>query len=70
MAVSPILQIRRIMRLGSSNEVSVPYFGVLVVGFVPWMAYGFAIENLALIISNAVATVVGLATIAVALRLR
>jgi uncharacterized protein with PQ loop repeat len=70
MAVSPALQIRRIIRLGSSREVSIPYFFVLIVGFLLWMAYGLAITNLALIIPNAVATVVATVTIAVALRYR
>jgi MtN3 and saliva related transmembrane protein len=70
MAVSPILQIRRIVRMRSSKEVSIPYFGILVLGFLLWLAYGVAIANLALIIPNAVAAVIGLATIAVARRYR
>jgi uncharacterized protein with PQ loop repeat len=32
MAISPLLQIRRIVRLRSSEEVSIPYFGILVLG--------------------------------------
>ena len=70
MAVSPVLQIRRIVRMRSSKEVSIPYFGILVLGFLLWLAYGVAIANLALIIPNAVAAVIGLATIAVARRYR
>jgi uncharacterized protein with PQ loop repeat len=70
MAVSPILQIRRIVRMRSSKEVSIPYVGILVLGFLLWLAYGVAIANLALIIPNAVAAVIGLATIAVARRYR
>ena len=70
MAISPLLQIRRIVRLRSSKEVSIPYFGILVVGFLLWVAYGIAIANLALIIPNSLAAVIGLATIAVASRYR
>jgi MtN3 and saliva related transmembrane protein len=70
MAVSPALQIRRIVRLGSSREVSIPYFAVLIVGFILWMSYGLAITNYALIIPNAVATVVAIITVVVAMRYR
>ena len=37
-----------------------------VVGFAPWFAYGIALGNLALIIPNLIAFVVGATTIAVA----
>ena len=70
MAVSPILQIRQILRMRSSKEVSIPYFVVLIVGFLLWIAYGIAIENAALIIPNSVATVIGIMTIVVARRFR
>jgi MtN3 and saliva related transmembrane protein len=70
MAISPLLQIRRIVRLRSSKEVSIPYFGILVLGFLLWLAYGIAIANLALIIPNSLAAVIGLATIVVARRYR
>jgi uncharacterized protein with PQ loop repeat len=70
MAISPLLQIRRIVRLRSSEEVSIPYFGILVLGFLLWLAYGIGIANLALIIPNSLAAVIGLATIAVARRYR
>jgi MtN3 and saliva related transmembrane protein len=70
MAISPLLQIRRIVRLRSSKEVSIPYFGILVFGFLLWLAYGIAIANPALIIPNSLAVVIGLATIAVAKRYR
>ena len=70
MAVSPILQIRRIVRLRDSEQVSIPYFAVLVVGFLLWLAYGVALGNVALIVPNAVAAMVGLTTIVVARRYR
>ena len=70
MALGPLLQIRRIVELGSSRGVSIAYFLVLLVGFVLWLAYGVAADNLALIVPNAVAGVVIAATIVVALRYR
>lgn len=70
MAVSPILQIRRMFETRSSSDVSLAYLGVLEVGFALWFAYGISIDNWALIVPNGVAFSVGLATILVALRLR
>ena len=70
MALAPLLQIRTMREHRSSRGVSVGYLRVLLVGFVLWLAYGIAIENVALIVSNTVAMVVCAATIAVALRYR
>ncbi len=70
MAVSPLLQIRRMAQTSSSADVSLGYLTVLQVGFVLWVAYGAAIANLAIVVPNVVALVVGLATIGVAVRFR
>lgn len=72
MALSPVLQIRRILDQQSSGgvSVSVSYFAVLLIGFALWVAYGIAAANLTLIVPNAVAAIVGVATIGVALRYR
>jgi MtN3 and saliva related transmembrane protein len=67
MAMSPILQIRKIVRLRSSRDVSIGYLTVLVVGFALWIAYGLSIHNAALVIPNIVALLMGLATIGVSL---
>jgi MtN3 and saliva related transmembrane protein len=70
MGISPLLQIRQMLRLRSSRDVSVGYFGILLVGFGLWISYGIAARNLALIVPNAVALLIGAGTIAIALRLR
>jgi uncharacterized protein with PQ loop repeat len=70
MAVSPGLQIRQMLRTGESEDVSVGYFGVLVVGFILWVVYGFSINDMVLAIPKAIATVFGATTIIIALRLR
>jgi uncharacterized protein with PQ loop repeat len=70
MGISPILQIRRMMRERSSRDVSVGYFTILLIGFLLWIAYGAAARNPALVIPNSVALIVGSAVIVVALRLR
>ena len=70
MAISPTLQIRKMLQHRSSREVSVAYFWVLLVGFVLWVAYGIVIENWFLIVPNAVAFTICATTIAVAHRFR
>jgi uncharacterized protein with PQ loop repeat len=70
MAVSPALQIRRMVQRHSSADLSLSYLAVLLVGFTLWVAYGISIGNLALIVPNAVAFAVGIATVFVALRYR
>ena len=70
MAISPSLQIRKILRHRSSREVSITYFWVLLVGFALWIAYGVVIENWFLIVPNAVALMVSAATIIVAVKYR
>ena len=70
MGIAPLLQIRRMLRERSSRAVSIAYFAILLVGFLLWIGYGAAAGLPALVIPNIVATLVGTAVIAVALRLR
>src|ERR687896_1612882 len=70
MALGPLLQIRKMVAHRTSQAISIGYFLVLFVGFLLWVAYGIAADNYALIVPNAVATVVIAATILVALRYR
>ena len=70
MAVSPLLQIRRMFQTRSSTDVSLGYLWVIEVGFAVWIAYGISLPNLAIVIPNSVALTVGLATILVARHFR
>lgn len=70
MALSPALQIRRMLVRRSSADVSVAYLAVLEVGFALWFAYGMALGNLAIVIPNMVAFTVGFATLLVVYRFR
>ena len=70
MGVSPVLQIRRMVRRRSSRDVSIGYFSILLVGFGLWISYGIASRNLALIVPNTVALLIGVSTVAIAVRLR
>ena len=70
MAISPGLQIRKMLLHRSSHQVSIAYFWVLLVGFTLWVTYGVSIKNWYLVVPNAVAFIVCTTTIAVALRYR
>ena len=70
MALSPVLQIRRMIELRSSHGISLGYPSVLFVGFLIWLAYGISIDNLALIVPNIVAAIVIAVMITITLRYR
>ena len=70
MAVSPTLQVRRMLRTRSSRDFSIGYPTLLSAGFVLWLLYGISILNPPMIISNTASLAFMLLTIAVALRLR
>ena len=70
MAVSPVLQMRKIVHHRSSHGVSVGYMTVLFIGFLLWLAYGIALGNWAMIVPNIVAAIVIVATMAVTVHYR
>jgi MtN3 and saliva related transmembrane protein len=70
MALAPVLQIREIVRRGSSEGISVGYFAVLLVGFGLWVSYGIASHDLPLVVPNCVAFLVMGCTIAFVLERR
>jgi uncharacterized protein with PQ loop repeat len=70
MALSPVLQLRRILERRSSADLSITYLSVLQIGFTLWIAYGVSLGNLAIAVPNTVAFLVGAATIAIAFRFR
>jgi uncharacterized protein with PQ loop repeat len=55
MGLSPLLQLRTIVERQSSDDISVPFFVVLIFGLFMWLSYGIALGNAALIVSNTVA---------------
>jgi uncharacterized protein with PQ loop repeat len=70
MAIAPALQMRRMLRTGSSRDVSIGYLSLLCVGFLIWMSYGVALGNLPMMLSNTASLTFMVATISVALYLR
>lgn len=70
MAVSPVLQVRRMLQTRSSRDFSIGYPTLLSVGFVLWLAYGVALGNLPMMLSNTASLSFMLVTIGVALYFR
>lgn len=70
MALAPLLQLRRMLRRRSSEDVSIGYLVLLLPGFCLWVSYGIAAGDIALVIPNTVAAVLAGVTIAVAIQLR
>ena len=70
MAVAPALQIVRMFRRNSSDDVSVGYFTLLVPGFLLWVAHGITIGDVFLTVPNALAAMTAIAVIAITIRMR
>jgi uncharacterized protein with PQ loop repeat len=58
MALSPILQIRVIVRERDARGTSLGWVLILLVGFVLWLTYGLVNRDVPIIITNVVALVV------------
>ena len=70
MAISPLLQIRRMVERQSSADVSIAYLAVLEFGFLLWIGYGISLGNPVIAVPNTVAALVGAVTMGVAWILR
>ncbi len=70
MAIAPGLQIRKMLRTRTAADVSLGFFGLLLPGYVLWVAYGFSRGDLALVVPNVVAFCVGVTTMLVARHFR
>ena len=57
MALSPLLQARRIRSLGDSSEVSAGVFRTMRVNASIWLTYGIAAGNLVIVVPNVCALV-------------
>lgn len=70
MAVSPVLQVRRMFETRSSRDFSLSYPTLLCAGFVLWLAYGISLWNMPMMLSNTASLTFMILTIAVALYFR
>lgn len=70
MALAPVLQIIRMWKRRSADDISLGYFGLLVPGFQLWAAYGLITGDLFVAIPNIVATVTALLVIGLTVWIR
>ncbi|MEV6350053.1 SemiSWEET family transporter [Actinoplanes sp. NPDC051851] len=70
MALSPLLQVRIVLRHRDATGASVAWPSILLIGSVLWLLYGLLHDDLPLIIANVVSVVVCLFTVGVLLRYR
>ncbi|MGI9622688.1 MAG: SemiSWEET family transporter [Acidimicrobiales bacterium] len=70
MSLAPLLQAKKMWIRKSSEDVSIPYLVVLVVGFSLYLLYGISISNRLLISTNVVSILATAATLAIAALLR
>ena len=70
MALAPTFPVRRMFQTRSSRDYSLGTPTLLCVGFLFWLAYGLALVNWPMILSNVVSLGFMIATIGVALYFR
>lgn len=63
MALSPLIQLAKVVKLGAARDVSVLYLLVILFGANTWFLYGLALGNWALIVANGLAVISNAATI-------
>jgi uncharacterized protein with PQ loop repeat len=69
-ACSFLLQARRMVRRSRSQDVSLGFLGTVTGGYLLWLLYGVAIDNVPLIVVDAIGFACACVTWLVALRLR
>jgi uncharacterized protein with PQ loop repeat len=67
---SLLLQVRTMLRRGSSEDVSLAFLGTTSGGYLIWLLYGVGIASIPLVVSDAIGLASSLAALLVALRLR
>lgn len=70
MAFAPLLQIQRMQRTQSSEDVSVGLFTIIAIGAGFWAAYGATAGDWILIVPNSCGSALNAITVLYALRLR
>jgi len=70
MFISPIDQIRDIIKYKTSHEVSPVLYGMMIVNCIFWVIYGFGINNTFIIVPNSIGFFLGIATLVVIFKYR
>ena len=70
MFISPIDQIRDIIKYKTSYEVSPVLYGLMIINCISWVIYGFGINNKFIIVPNSIGFFLGIATLIVIYKYR
>lgn len=70
MFISPVDQIRDIIKDKTSHGVSPVIYGMMIINCVFWVIYGFGVNNIYIITPNAIGAFLGLITLVVIYRYR
>lgn len=70
MFISPIDQIRDIIKYRTSHEVSPILYGMMIINCIFWVIYGLGINNMFITVPNAIGFFLGIATLIVIFKYR
>jgi uncharacterized protein with PQ loop repeat len=70
MGIAPLMQVNRVVRRGSSDDIALGPLFIVVVGTMLWLSYGLASNDNTLIVANVVGTLVNAVVLTTVLRFR
>jgi uncharacterized protein with PQ loop repeat len=70
MGIAPLMQVNRVIRRGSSDDIAAGPLFIVVIGTILWLSYGLASGDTTLVVANIVGTVVNIVVLTTVLRFR
>jgi uncharacterized protein with PQ loop repeat len=70
MSVAPLIQVNRVVRRGSSDDIAIGPLYIVVIGTMLWLSYGLASGDPTLVVCNLVGTLVNAVVLTTVFRFR
>jgi uncharacterized protein with PQ loop repeat len=70
MGIAPLMQVLRVVRRGSSDDIALAPLFIVVIGTMMWLSYGVASGDTTLVVANIVGTLVNAFVLMTVLRFR
>jgi uncharacterized protein with PQ loop repeat len=70
MGIAPLMQVARVVKRGSSDDIAVGPLFIVVIGTILWLSYGLASNDATLVVANVVGTLVNAVVLTTVLRFR
>jgi uncharacterized protein with PQ loop repeat len=70
MFISPVDQIRDILKDKSSHGISPVIYGMMIINCVFWVTYGFGVNNIYIITPNVIGAILGFITLLIIFKYR